>query len=135
VDWPEFFPDGCPREPYACHPGRYIRLVSTRESPPDEDFTPQISNRSDIRPKEGPTSICKRCALSVFNSREAAQDFLDNAGGDFRYPYMAWMEVSDRDGVIHPDESQHPGHFLWWIPRDDGSRCYREFFRGCVNDA
>jgi len=133
--WPEFFPPGCPREPHTCRPGIYIRLVSRKPTPPDEDFLPQIIDLTGIRKKEGRGSVCKSCALSVFSSQQAAEDFLDNQGEGFRYRCKARMEVRDGDGVIHSDDSSYPGHCLWWIPMNQEGRSYWRFFRGCVDDA
>jgi hypothetical protein len=131
--WPAFFPAGCPQQPHTCNPGTYIRLVSSRPAPPDDDFLPQIVNQNGVPKGEGKGSVCRGCALSVFNTREAAKDFLDN-NPEFILRFFARMEVSEGDGVIQPYENRDPGHFLWWIPESADGRSYRRFFRGCIDD-
>lgn len=130
--WPEFFPRGCPPEPHSCAPGTYIRLVSMKPIPPDADFFPQIVDQSGVTKGEGRGSVCRSCALSVFDSPNAARNFLDN-DQEFLFRQLARMEVSGDDGVIRPYETVAPGHHLWWIPDSGGDRSYRRFFRGCVD--
>ena len=131
---PAHFPPGCPKPPHEGRPGRYVRLLSTREDPPDSDFLPQDDQAPlpGVVPKK---PNCDRCALSVFVDAATAQDFLDAHGGNWAFPVKGWLEAEGDHGVIHPKEGRWPGHYLWWLPRSAGTRSFRKFFRGLVDDA
>lgn len=132
-DWPEYFPKDCPKEPHTCPSGQYIRLVSRTPSPPDSDFLPQITDAANVSRREGRGSICRSCALSIFDSVESATAFRDNQGENFRHHFLALMEVLPHDGVIHPDDQVYRGHCLWWIPKGPDGRSFKRFFRGCID--
>jgi hypothetical protein len=125
--YPDHFPPDCPPKPYTSPSGKYYRLVSRRPDPPPDDFLPGAELPGFVR-SGGKGAWCRDCALSVFNSPEAARNFLVNI--PIRQKVLAEMEVQPATGVMHPEPSGYVGQFNWWLPK---GLLFRVFFRQCLN--
>jgi hypothetical protein len=126
MNWPKHFPEGCPPSGLSEPTGTYYFLVSRTLEPPPRDFIPH-AERDGYKPKGGRGSRCKDCALSVFVSREAIENFLINRGTALHNRVVAEMEVSEPYGKIRRDD--HPeGHCGWWLYE---GLSFRQFFVRC----
>jgi hypothetical protein len=126
--WPKPIPDGCPEPPHTGRPGWYIRLVSDRNNPTDDDLRTK-AELEGFEKKSTRRARCDRCALSIFDGVEAAQDFLDYTP-TFPKREMAWMEAAGDDhGVIHEASATHRGHYHWWLPAHLAAATFRQFVR------
>lgn len=134
-DAPDYFPPNCPRPTDGPATGIYYRLVSRVPDPPAAEFLPQAVDRAGFEPKEGPSSRCKKCALSVYDTEANARGRIANRGGTSNLQHIAVMESDGSHGVVRLDEgplSQNKGHTLWWIPSGPNGRSFQRFHRESI---
>lgn len=92
----------------------YYRLVVDSGAPREIEFLPHAEKPGYV-PSGGRGARCNDCALSVFDSVESARNFVA-ARPAMNAKRPVPIRADDDDGVIHPDELQYAGHFLWWLP-------------------
>lgn len=125
---PTHFPEDCPPLPLTSRAGRFIRLVSRGPTPLETDFLPH-AELPDYTAKGGRGSRCRDCALSMFETPEAAHNFLDNHP-TFGKRRMAEMGVPAFVGVMHPEPAGHDQMVNWWLP---SGLSFQSFYLRCLD--
>ena len=115
MQWPDYFPDGCPPQDAQPATGEVYRLV--KKNPPEsKDFIPTRKKQpsKDFGEKE-----CEACGLSVLRNVEDAVRVKSRAPG-MKKRLVAKGTLNPHLGRIKRTPSKKFGqvHHTWWAPTD-----------------
>jgi hypothetical protein len=113
MEWPDYFPSGCPSTNAVPATGQVWRLVLN--SPPTaDDFIP---HKLLFPERDWNEAECKACGLSIYrDARDASR--ARNRVPALRAHRIASGNLVESDGVMLPTPSHaSQSHETWWVPQ------------------
>ena len=127
MTFPDYYPNGCPIEPYDSKPGIYYRAIGRLNRLKKHDFfSSDVKNHRLI-------SECDQCAISIFSDIEDLKHTLVN------HPdmpqHIVELTIPDNSGVIHQRPNlDGDSHHDWWICNEIDPLCLdHKIFQGGLN--
>ena len=121
MQWPEWFPPGCPPADANHASGTFYRLVGNDPPAPD-DFTPGFllfPGRNFCKrpqPTHGVSRLFMACGLTVFRAKEDATRMKEIVPR-LRNKFLAGGELMPDLGKIkHTPHHEGCSHHCWWVP-------------------
>ncbi len=113
MQWPDYFPDGCPPQDAQPAAGEVYRLVK-KDPPEQEDF----KSLREKKPRDDfGEQACQACGLSVFQDDQDVLRVKRRAPG-MQKRLVARGTLTPDFGQIKQTSSKDDGasHHTWWVP-------------------